>query len=126
MRPTAGLAFVVLLAATATGVAGELPAPSFTLGLERCDLTTSGAFHPVADEALAAPAAATADPSPVTPDLALSLTWTPADDRVPDGLRMSFKQRTWDDLDGWEKTGYVLAQTSAAAGVAYLLYRLVD
>ncbi len=59
-------------------------------------------------------------------NLSASLLFSANADRVPEGLRLSFKGRTFSDLDPWEKAGYVLRQASAVAGVAYLLYRILE
>ena len=70
---------------------------------------------------------------PHDPETAASLTanlvFSPDQDRVPEGLQitfkpLTFKPLTWDDLDGWEKTGAVLSYTSSVVGAAYLLYWL--
>ena len=72
-----------------------------------------------------APSARQAETGPGA-DLSAALVFSTDADRVPESLRMSFKPRTWSDLDGWEKAGFVLRQTSAVAGAAYLLSELLD
>ena len=61
-----------------------------------------------------------------TVSLLASLTYVTDQDRVPEGLQITFEPLTWDDLDGWEKTGLVVSYASSVVGAAYLLYYLFN
>lgn len=66
-------------------------------------------------------------PGPVLgASLTASLTFMTDQTGVPEGLQMSFRPLTWDDLDAWEKAGLVVSYTSAVVGAAYLFYSLFD
>ena len=58
--------------------------------------------------------------------LTASLTYMADQNRVPEGLQITFKPLTWDDLDGWEKAGLVASYASSVVGAAYFLYSLFD
>jgi len=58
--------------------------------------------------------------------LTASLTYMTDQNRVPEGLRITIKPLTWDDLDGWEKAGLVASYASSVVGAAYFLYSLFD
>ena len=85
----------------------------------------STSFRPWAPAVRGPPASPSSPPPSPAEGLSAALAWNGRDE-VPDGLRFDFSPRTWDDLDGWEKTGLVVSGASAAAGLGYLLYQLFD
>jgi hypothetical protein len=62
----------------------------------------------------------------VAASLTSSLIFMTDQNRVPESQRITIKPLTWDDLDGWEKTGLVVSYASSVVGAAYFLYSLFD
>jgi len=61
-----------------------------------------------------------------TPTLSATLVFSADADKVPDGLRVTFPRRTFKDLNGWEKTGFIMQRTSAVVGAIGLIYLILD
>jgi len=123
-------------AETSEEAAGPIAA-TFALNLSRMDFDSPGSFSLFSTTPVAGRSTHRLLPSRerVIPGerrrasgpegLSAALAWN-AGDRTPDGLHFDFSVKTWDDLDGWEKTGLVMSRASAAAGIGYLLYQLFD
>ena len=72
-------------------------------------------------------AEAASDVQAAAGDLELVMTFNDPRGRVPEGLRLNLRQRTWDELDGWEKAGVIMVHASAVAvGVVGLALEALD
>ena len=98
----------------------------FTLGLECLDFEGPQGFRVFpgmqSGEAPGWVFAAEEQPSV----LSKSLEPSAAGNVLPDHMRMTLRERPWDELDPWEKAGLVMSHTAVADGVEYLLYRIFD
>ena len=114
------------------------PAPEsgFDLDLESLELDNQGSFRLFGEPRLPGTALGgpyygpgirvePGDDLAPPPQLTAALVWDQAEIGKARLRLFNLKPKTWDDLDTWEKIGYVTAQASAVAGVIYLLDELV-
>jgi len=114
----------------AAGIDGEVTSASSPVFVLDIELEGEPRFRVVSERDLEPAEVITLPADSHDPEVAAaltaSLTYMADQDRVPEGLQITFKPLTWDDLDGWEKAGLVASYASSVVGAAYFLYSLFD